>query len=138
MNSGMRQMVLLALLFLMPAGFAWGADKDLAGTYNGEWSGASASGTLHIELEKNPEGEWKCVVSFTLGGEEVKTKMKSVKVDGSKMEARYEFDLGGTLLQSTLTGELTGKTLEGKYRTVTVSDGSPVDEGTWKASSSTK
>ena len=126
--------VVFWLLTLVPLALA--ADKDLAGTYHGEWSGASgASGKIRIEFQKTPEGEWKCEVSFTLGAEEVKTKMKSVKVDGAKIEVRYEFDLQGNALQSTLTGELSGKTLEGKYHTVAVSGGAAVDEGTWKASS---
>lgn len=136
MHTHMRPQALVVFLFLMLVPFAAGADKDLAGTYNGEWSGASgASGKVHLELQKTSEGEWKCVVSFTMDGEEYKTKMKSVKVDGAKLEARYEWELQGTVVQSTITGELSGKTLEGKYRTVTVSDGSPVDEGVWKASS---
>ena len=81
---------------------------------------------------KQSDGKWKCEASFTLGGQEVKTTMKSIKVEESKIEIRYEFDLQGNLLQSTLTGQLEGRTLEGKYKTVTVADSSPVDEGVWK------
>lgn len=124
------------LVFLLFVLVALGAAEDLAGTYNGEWSGASgASGKLHLELQKGDQDEWKCTVTFTTGEDEYKTKMKSVKVDGAKLEAQYEFELGGNRLQSTINGELSGKTLQGQYHTVAVSDGSPVDEGNWKASS---
>lgn len=122
-------------LFLLPflVLLTLGADKDLAGTYDGDWSGASGSGKLHLELQRAGD-EWKCVASFTFGGQEFKTKTKSVKVDGAKVEIRYEFEIQGTMLESTLNGELSRATLEGKYRTVNVSDGSPADEGAWKAS----
>ena len=46
----------------------------------------------------------------------------------------YDFDLQGNALESAVTGQLTGKTMEGTYKTTTVADGSPVDEGTWKVS----
>jgi hypothetical protein len=57
-------------------------------------------------------------------------------VDGSKIEIVYDFDLGDVKLQSTATGELKGKVLEGSYKTKSLADGSAVDEGTWKATSS--
>ena len=79
-------------------------------------------------------GQWKADVVFTMGSDEVKTKVKSVKVDGSKIDIIYDFDLQGTALESTISGQLTGKVLEGTYKTKTVAEGSPVDEGTWKAS----
>ena len=124
----------VTVLLVLGAFAVLAAAPDLAGTYQGEWSGASgAAGQLRVELEKNPEGEWKCVVVFTMDGEQYKTRMKSVKVDGAKLEAGYEFDMGGTALQSTLSGELQEGVLEGKYRTVTVSGATPVDEGVWKA-----
>ena len=46
----------------------------------------------------------------------------------------YEFDLGDVKLQSTAIGDLNGKALEGTYKTKSLGDGSAVDEGTWKAS----
>ncbi len=109
------------------------ASSSPAGTYTGEWSGASgASGTLRLALLE-AGGRWDCQVTFTMGDQEVKTKMKSVKVEGSSFEVQYEFDLGGNLLESTLTGRLQGGMWEGNYRTVTVPERAPVDEGAWKA-----
>ena len=104
----------------------------LAGTYKGSWSGA-ATGDFRLKLEQTG-AEWKADIVFTMGTDEVKTKIKSVKVDGAKVDIVYDFDLQGTPLESTVSGQLTGNTMEGTYKTKTVADGSPVDEGTWKVS----
>lgn len=108
--------------------------QSLAGTYKGSYSGsAGASGDFVISLTQGDNGDWKSEVSFTLGGQDVKTKITALQVDGSKLRVVYEFDLQGTALESTVTGELTGSTLAGDYHTKVVADGSAVDEGTWKA-----
>ena len=106
----------------------------LAGTYKGAYSGsAGASGDFVVSLTQSDNGEWKSEVTFTLGGQDVKTKITSLKVDVSKVTIVYEFDLQGTVLESTVAGELSGGTLAGDYHTKVVADGSAVDEGTWKA-----
>jgi len=106
----------------------------LAGTYKGTYSGsAGASGDFVVSLTQADSGDWKSEVTFTLGGADVKTKITSLSVDGSKVKIVYEFDLQGTALESTVSGELTGATLSGDYHTKVVADGSAVDEGTWKA-----
>ena|SRR5579862_3453857 len=106
----------------------------LSGTYKGTYSGSSgASGDFVVSLTQSANSDWKSEVSFTLGGEDVKTRITSLAVDGSKVKIVYQFDLQGTALESTVTGELTGATLAGKYQTKVVADGSAVDEGTWKA-----
>jgi hypothetical protein len=69
---------------------------------------------------------------FTFSGADIKTKVTSVTVDGSKVKVVYEFDLDGNGLESTITGELKGTTLAGEYHTKAAADGSAVDEGTWK------
>jgi hypothetical protein len=103
----------------------------LAGTYKGTWSG-SGSGDFTITLTQAGD-DWKADITFTLGGETVKTKITSLKVDSTKLKCSYQFDLQGTVLESTITGELNGTTLSGDYHTKAVADGSAVDEGTWKA-----
>ena len=123
-------LILLAAVLCL---VATGAAADVAGTYKGSWSGG-ANGDFRLKLEQTPGGEWKADIVFTMGTDEVKTKIKSVKVDGSKVDIVYDFDLQGNALESTVAGELTGKTMEGTYKTKTVADGSPVDEGTWKVS----
>jgi hypothetical protein len=106
----------------------------LAGTYKGTYSGSSgASGDFVVSLTQAESGDWKSEVTFTLGGQDVKTKITSLKVDGSKVTIVYEFDLQGTALESTITGELNAGGLGGDYHTKVVADGSAVDEGTWKA-----
>ena len=124
-------MLKFVLLLVLPciALFAAG----LAGTYTGTWSGSSgASGDFHISLTAGENGEWKSDVAFTFGGTDVKTKVTSVKVDGTKVTIVYQFDLQETRLESTATGQLNGNKLDGTYSTKVVADGSAVDEGTWK------
>jgi hypothetical protein len=120
------------VLLLVALGFLFAADIG-GGTYKGSWSGAG-NGDFRLKLEPGGNGDWNADVVFTIGADEVKTKIKSVKVDGPKLDIVYTFDLQGTALQSAVTGQLTGKTLEGTYKTSAVADGAPVDEGTWKAS----
>ncbi len=108
---------------------------DLNGTYKGTWSGGQASGDITIML-RTVDGAPKAEVSFNVGGQDIKCNVASLKVDGSKIEITYEFDLGDIKLQSTAIGQLTGKTLEGTYKTKSLADGSAVDEGTWKATTS--
>jgi protein-disulfide isomerase len=123
----MRKLLLLFVLALLSL-----AAATPAGTYIGTWSGA-ASGDFRLVLEQSGD-TWKADVVFTLGTDEVKTVVKSVKVDGNKINVIYQYDLQGTTLQSNVTGELTGKTISGTYIATAVGDGSAVDEGTWKVS----
>jgi len=122
----MRLACFSLLLLLSLALFAAG----LEGSYAGDWTGGAAAGDLRMTLSRAGE-DWKCEAVFTLGGQEVPTTTKRVKIDGDKIEVEYEFDLEGNKLTSTLTGQLDGKTLSGKYATKD-SGGGAVDQGTWK------
>jgi hypothetical protein len=121
-------------MFLRSAAFAMTCALVLAqgaisdGTYRGDWTGASANGDFVLTVQSGAVQK----VSFTLGGQEVASKIVSQKIDGTKIQAVYEFDLQGNKLQSAITGALKGKTIEGSYKT-TAGD-QAVDEGTWKAS----
>jgi hypothetical protein len=107
---------------------------DLAGTYKGSWTGgAGANGDFRVVLTPGESDAWKADVTFTFNGDEVKTKIVSVKAEGSKIEIVYDFDLGGNAIRSTVTGTVKGASLEGTYVSKAVADGSPVDEGTFKA-----
>ena len=65
----------------------------------------------------------------------MKCKVTSLKIDGSKIEITYTFEFDEIQeLQSAMTGSIDGGKLEGNYKTKQLSDGSPVDEGTCKAS----
>ncbi|HLK22941.1 MAG TPA: hypothetical protein VKT81_28540 [Bryobacteraceae bacterium] len=104
-----------------------------AGTYKGTYSGsAGASGDISVTLKQADEG-WKSDVTFTFGGGDIKTKVTSVSVEGSKVKIVYTFDLDGNELESTIKGELKGTTLAGDYHTKSTEDGSAIDEGTWTA-----
>jgi len=123
------------LATLLPIAALWAGAADLNGTYKGTWSGGQASGDISMTLT-TAGGETKAVVSFAFGGQDVKCNVTSVKVDGGKIEIVYTFDLGDVKMESTATGELKGTSLEGTYKTKSLADGSAVDEGTWKATSS--
>jgi hypothetical protein len=104
----------------------------VAGTYKGTYSGsAGASGDINVTLKQADGGAWKSEVTFSFGGGDIKTKVTSVSVEGSKVKIVYVFDLDGNELESTIKGELKGTTLAGDYHTKSTDDGSPVDEGTW-------
>ena len=125
------QAILISLLAIVPA--AHTAEKDLAGVYSGTWSGVSGTaGDFRITLTL-VDGKLTPDVMFTMGSTEVRTKVTHIAVDGLKLEMKYEFELGGNRLESTIRGTLSGETMEGKYTTKSVADGSPADEGEWKA-----
>ncbi len=120
------------LIALLAAALPLAAESVTAGKYSGKWEGASgASGDFHITLTSAGD-TWSADVNFGLGGQDVKCKVKSVSVDGSKIRVVYSFDLQGTELESTIEGERSDKGLGGKYTTRTTGDGSAVDEGTWQ------
>jgi hypothetical protein len=123
----MRRLILLLLLSSFAFAFA-----GLAGKYTGTWNGAQSEGKIKIALAQ-AKGEWNADVSFTLGDQEVKCTTVSVKIDGEKLVLVYDFSVSGLEAESTLTGQLKGASLEGTYSTKG-SDGSHVDDGTWKAS----
>lgn len=109
------------------------ADNIAPGKYTGTWQGTSGgSGDIGLTLA-SADGKWTADVTFTLSGQDVKCTVKSLKVEGSKLEVSYTFDLQGLKLQSTVAGEMTGNKFTGKYHTVSVADGSAVDEGTFEA-----
>ncbi len=108
---------------------------ELAGKYTGTWTGGAAEGGIKIALAPAAKaGEWSADVSFTIQDQEIQCKTVSVKVEGAKLEIVYDFNLGSTQARSTLTGQVNGAKLEGKYVT-RAPDGSGIDEGTWQASS---
>jgi hypothetical protein len=79
----MRQLSLLFLLAVLVSG----ADGDMAGRWAGDWKSANSGdgGTFHMLLDSTG-GAWKCEITFALGGEDVKTTVRSVKVEQSKLE----------------------------------------------------
>jgi hypothetical protein len=117
--------VLLMAAALAPAQSAIGA-----GTYKGTYSGGAGGGDFRLKVSADGKGE----IGFTVGGEEVASKMISFKIDGASLIAVYEFDLQGNKLQSAIQGTLKGKTIEGGYKTTAAGADDAVDQGTWKTS----
>jgi len=109
------------------------ADDAIRGNFVGDWSGSSGAGGKFRLSVADDAGKTKCTVSFDYAGEEVKTKVTLCKIDGSKIEAQYDYDLGGNRLQSTIHGERKGNSMEGKYHAVVLENGAAVDDGDWKA-----
>ena len=123
----------LTLLLLFPLLLLMAADADLAGRYAGEWKsdGAGGGGSFHMTLAPGSEGAWKCDVGFTFGGDEVKTTMRTCKLEQSKLEMVYDFDLQGNGLRSKVTGQWNGKAFEGHYETTAGEGRDAVDQGSW-------
>ena len=123
------------LLILFSLSLLLAAGKDLAGRYTGEWksNGAAGSGTIHISLQPQSDAAWKCDVGFNFQGDDVKTTIRACKLDESKLDASYDFELQGTALRSKITGHWNGKAFEGTYETSTVEGGDAIDDGSWNA-----
>jgi hypothetical protein len=117
-------------MLLLAAGLS-GQDTIGAGTYTGQWQGATGGGEIHITFRADPNGGVKPEVGFTLDGQSVTCKVVSFKADGAKFKLVYQFDAQGVTLQSATEATLKGKTIEGTYKT-TAGD-QDVDTGTWKA-----
>ena len=97
--------------------------------FAGDWTSGQndASGAIDIQLAE------PAAVTFTLGGQEVKTKVLSVKKEAKGVQIRYEFDLDGRKLVSTLTGEILGSKFAGRYQTTPVDSDGIVDSGKFTA-----
>lgn len=106
---------------------------SVAGRYSGQYQGGS-SGTFSLKLEPGSGGAWKCEVTFTLAGENVKTTMRQCQADPSKIEAAYDFDAQGFSLRSHISGQWSAKGVEGSYKTTTTDGSADVDQGVWSAS----
>ena len=128
----MRCIALTTLLALALNIYAL-AEGPIRGNYVGDWSGSSGAGGKFKLSIAQESGKQKCTVSFEYAGQEVSTNVTLCKTEGPKIEAQYDFDLGGNRLQSTIHGDRKGTALEGKYQTKALDSGSAVDEGDWKA-----
>jgi len=132
MLAGMRKLAIFAPLLCYSSLCGW-ADDAIKGSFVGDWSGSSGgSGTFRLLVEP-ADGKPKCTVSFTFAGEEVKTNVTLCKIEATKLDAQYDFELGGNHLQSTIHGDLKENALKGEYHTKALADGSDVDAGDWKA-----
>ncbi len=127
----------LAVLFVVISLTAAGAEAPWAGVYQGDWASDASGvrGGFRMTLKAAGEGKWLGEVTFTIAEMEFKTTVKSLKIEGTKIEMSYEYELGDGAgrLMSTITGGLEGAKVEGRYQAKSVPDGGVVDEGVWKA-----
>ncbi len=126
----MRSILALAFLF---STLCLAGDDIAAGTYSGKWEGNSgASGDFRITVT-GAAGAFKAEVMFTAGGEEVKPKVTSLDITGSKIKLVYAYEIQGNQLESSVEGERKGNALEGKYKARLLPDAGVIDEGAWHA-----
>ena len=125
----------LTLLFLSTLLLVRAADNDFAGRYTGVWTSGSSGNTGAINMTLTPvtEGAWKCDISFTLAGDEVKCKVQSFKLEHEQFDVAYDFQVQGVTARSKLNGKWDGKAFAGSYQTTVVDSGDGVDAGTWNA-----
>uniref|UniRef100_Q027R9 Uncharacterized protein n=1 Tax=Solibacter usitatus (strain Ellin6076) TaxID=234267 RepID=Q027R9_SOLUE len=128
----------LSLIFLSAVLLVRAADTGMAGSYTGEWKSDSSGsgGALHMTLTAAPGDSWKCGISFSLSGEEVKTKIQSFKLESSQLDVAYDFEVQGVTARSKLTGKWDGKSFAGRYQTTVADSGDGLDAGAWSASRS--
>ena len=88
------------VLLVLWTGLLAGQDALVAGTYQGQWTGAAAGGDIHVTFRADGDGKLTPEVGFTLGGQDVTCKILSFKVDGARFTMVYEFDAQGNMLQS--------------------------------------
>ncbi|HXB72082.1 MAG TPA: hypothetical protein VNY05_27850 [Candidatus Acidoferrales bacterium] len=126
-------LLLLSSLLLVRA-----ADTGMAGPYTGEWKSDSSgnSGAVHMTLSTAPDGAWKGEFSFTVDGEELKSKVQSFKLENSQLDAACDVQVQGMTGHVKLTGKWDGKAFAGRYQTTIGDTSDPVDAGAWNASRS--
>lgn len=135
-----RSLLPLLLALTLPAVLPLGAAESkptaaaaaasLQGKFAGEWKGQEEStGALKLNFKQDAAGAWTAEAAFTFDGAEIPAKTKSIKVEGSKVELVFEWNVQGTSGRSSLKGELKGDTLEGKYDSNVAEAAS---SGSWK------
>lgn len=131
----MKSLIALALLALagcaLPsAGNAPAAPvSPLVGDYAGTWKGGGRSGgDVSLRLSRPGSGDWSAEMELTFEGAKIPAKLKSVRVEGNRVEMAFSLEIQGTPLVTRMTGELSGTTLQGKYES-DVAEGAAA--GTW-------
>jgi len=127
----MRTHALVAVLVLatacaapLAAAPAKSADKPAAaapsGEYKGTWKGRDeSSGDLRIKFATGADAKLTAEAVFTFEGTAVPTRTKTLKVEGSRVELAFAWDVQGVSATSKLTGEIKGDRLEGTYESST-------------------
>jgi hypothetical protein len=104
------------------------ADQDYAGIWSGTWDG-QGSGGFELTLEKGTDGALGGKVSVT-GEPTYKATLKTVKFDGGKMSATYDFppdERAEVVLAATFDGD----TAKGTWTVRAKDGGNEVFSGGW-------
>lgn len=90
------------------------------GEYKGTWKGRDdSSGDLKIKFATGADAKLTAEAVFTFEGTAVPTRTKTLKVEGSRVELAFAWDVQGVSATSKLTGEIKGDRLEGTYESST-------------------
>jgi hypothetical protein len=128
MTMTQRRVAFFGVLVVAVLFAAKGYAQDYAGTWSGTWDGAG-SGGFELTLEKGKDGVLGGKVSVT-GEPTYKANLKSVKFDGPKMLAVYDFP-PDERAEVAITATFEGDTAKGTW-TVRGKDGSgEVASGGW-------
>ena len=124
----------IAVLLILLAGVLAAADKDLAGTYTGEYKSAvrGGGGPIQVTLTQS-SGGWKSEVKFSVDGSPVAAQVRSTALQDGKLEVVYGCEIGGSELRVKLTAKWSGSEFAGAYECVTAEGSEVVDSGTWSA-----
>src|SRR5690242_7970636 len=101
--------MMFAIVLVGAAAHVVHAAADYAGVWTGTWDG-SGSGGFELTLEKGKDGALSGKVSVT-GEPTYKATLKTVKFEGAKMSATYDFppdERAEVVLAATFEGD-TGK-----------------------------
>ena len=91
-----------------------------SGEYKGTWKGRDeSSGDLKIKFTTGADAKLTAEAVFTFEGTAVPTRTKTLKVEGSRVELAFAWDVQGVSATSKLTGEIKGDRLEGTYESTT-------------------
>ena len=97
------------------------------GNYVGTWTNGGEGGELRLTL-KQDGANWTASASFSFQGEQISTQVRSVTVEGAKIQLTLDWDMQETPGHSRMTGASTGDTIQGSYESKTPSETST---GTW-------
>ena len=107
--------------------------EQYAGTWAGSWEGAGSSGGIELTLEKGKDGALTGGVSVT--GEPAYTAtFKTLKFDGKKMTATYDFPPDPNAAEVMLDATFDGNKAAGGWSVADKSGGTQVASGTWSVS----
>lgn len=102
-----------------PAAAAPAVKASLVGKYAGTWQSGDGAAGGKLKVAVKAEGDkWTAEASFTYQDAEIPTKLKSMKVEGAKVELVFEWAVDGNTNASTMRGELTGDKLQGTYESL--------------------